>query len=155
MVALKPLPPLSRGPEIQRLGSFGLNRGLRTGFVLWTLHFVLPFRLWQNGEGGIRYAHGLPTLSSSRRGVLRTPDATNPDLLKSIGEGGIRYASGLPTLSSGRRGVLRTPDATNPDLLKSIGEGGIRTHGTLTSTHALQACPFVHSGTSPQKGNKR
>ena len=30
------------------------------------------------------------------------------------------------------------------------GEGGIRTHGNLAATHALQACLFVHSSTSPR-----
>ena len=29
------------------------------------------------------------------------------------------------------------------------GEGGIRTHGNLTATHAFQASPLDHSGTSP------
>src|SRR5512147_705493 len=29
------------------------------------------------------------------------------------------------------------------------GESGIRTHGTLTSTHAFQACTFGHSVISP------
>ena len=29
------------------------------------------------------------------------------------------------------------------------GERGIRTLGTLTRTHAFQACPFDRSGTSP------
>ena len=32
---------------------------------------------------------------------------------------------------------------------KLNGEGGIRTLGTCEGTHALQACPFDHSGTSP------
>ena len=30
------------------------------------------------------------------------------------------------------------------------GESGIRTHGTLTSTHAFQACTFGHSVISPR-----
>ena len=29
------------------------------------------------------------------------------------------------------------------------GQGGIRTHGTLTRTHAFQACSFDHSDTCP------
>ena len=29
------------------------------------------------------------------------------------------------------------------------GESGIRTHGTISHTHALQACPFDRSGISP------
>lgn len=29
------------------------------------------------------------------------------------------------------------------------GESGIRTHGMISHTHALQACPFDHSGISP------
>ena len=29
------------------------------------------------------------------------------------------------------------------------GEGGIRTHGTLSRTHAFQACALNHSATSP------
>ena len=29
------------------------------------------------------------------------------------------------------------------------GQGGIRTHGTVSGTHAFQACPFDHSGTCP------
>ena len=32
---------------------------------------------------------------------------------------------------------------------QSPGEGGIRTHGTLSGTHALQACQISHSCTSP------
>ena len=31
----------------------------------------------------------------------------------------------------------------------SGGWGGIRTHGTVSGTHAFQACPFDHSGTHP------
>ncbi len=31
------------------------------------------------------------------------------------------------------------------------GENGIRTHGTFTCTHAFQACPFGHSGISPNQ----
>src|SRR5262245_29270687 len=33
---------------------------------------------------------------------------------------------------------------------KTGGEGGIRTHGTVSSTRALQARAFSHSATSPQ-----
>ncbi len=33
--------------------------------------------------------------------------------------------------------------------LCSGGENGIRTHGMISHTHALQACPFDHSGISP------
>ncbi len=33
------------------------------------------------------------------------------------------------------------------------GEGGIRTHGTVSCTHALQACQFSHSCTSPRRIN--
>ncbi len=29
------------------------------------------------------------------------------------------------------------------------GQGGIRTHGTLSRTHAFQACAFNHSATCP------
>src|ERR1043165_3556143 len=32
---------------------------------------------------------------------------------------------------------------------RSGGEGGIRTHGTLSRTHAFQACALSHSATSP------
>jgi hypothetical protein len=32
---------------------------------------------------------------------------------------------------------------------KHGGEGGIRTHGTLSRTHAFQACALNHSATSP------
>lgn len=32
------------------------------------------------------------------------------------------------------------------------GQGGIRTHGTVSSTHAFQACSFDHSDTCPSSG---
>ena len=36
------------------------------------------------------------------------------------------------------------------NLLKDIcGESGIRTHGTISDTHAFQACSFSHSDISP------
>jgi hypothetical protein len=34
-------------------------------------------------------------------------------------------------------------------MKKDGGEGGIRTHGTLSRTHAFQACALNHSATSP------
>ena len=33
------------------------------------------------------------------------------------------------------------------------GESGIRTHGTISRTHAFQACAFDHSATSPRRHN--
>ena len=36
-----------------------------------------------------------------------------------------------------------------PPRIPTGGESGIRTHGSLSRTHALQACPFDHSGISP------
>ncbi len=44
--------------------------------------------------------------------------------------------------------------AVEPDLrlkicVEKYGEGGIRTHGTLSRTHAFQACSLSHSDTSP------
>src|ERR1051325_11869954 len=35
------------------------------------------------------------------------------------------------------------------ELWRTGGEGGIRTHGTLSRTHAFQACALNHSATSP------
>ena len=32
---------------------------------------------------------------------------------------------------------------------ESCGESGIRTHGTISDTHAFQACSFSHSDISP------
>jgi hypothetical protein len=39
--------------------------------------------------------------------------------------------------------------ATHPSATDG-GEGGIRTRGTVTRTHAFQACSFSHSDTSPR-----
>ena len=38
---------------------------------------------------------------------------------------------------------------SNINNLSRGGEGGIRTHGTLSRTHAFQACALSHSATSP------
>lgn len=35
------------------------------------------------------------------------------------------------------------------DLDRNGGQGGIRTHGTLSRTHAFQACALNHSATCP------
>ncbi len=40
-------------------------------------------------------------------------------------------------------------NGTGAHLEKDGGQGGIRTHGTVSGTHAFQACPFDRSGTCP------
>ena len=42
-----------------------------------------------------------------------------------------------------------TPVDCRPGGRRDGGEGGIRTRGTVTRTHAFQACSFGHSDTSP------
>ncbi len=47
------------------------------------------------------------------------------------------------------RGERLQPLAHLSFIIIYCGEGGIRTHGTVSRTHAFQACTFNHSVTSP------
>lgn len=60
-----------------------------------------------------------------------------------------RTVQKLPLLHSWPGGVHQIPVAHSHNQTKPGGESGIRTRGTLSSTHALQACTFNHSVISP------
>jgi hypothetical protein len=51
-----------------------------------------------------------------------------------------------PTRRARQRSHLHVPHRSTANG----GEGGIRTRGTVTRTHAFQACSFGHSDTSPR-----
>ena len=46
-------------------------------------------------------------------------------------------------------GSIATLKELQAIILRVGGESGIRTHGTLSRTHAFQACALSHSATSP------
>ena len=58
-----------------------------------------------------------------------------------------RPAAPFHFLGSGRRRA--TPFRLQVPILNFGGEGEIRTRGGVSPTHAFQACPLDHSGTSP------
>src|SRR6201995_5723390 len=46
---------------------------------------------------------------------------------------------------------LRFFDRRCGELIHGGGESGIRTHGTVSRTHAFQACALSHSAISPER----
>ena len=82
------------------------------------------------GEGGMRRAQ-------ARRQI---PPVSLLQSKISLGEGGMRRAQAR----------CQIPPVSLHQSKISLGEGGIRTHGTVSSTHAFQACSFSHSDTSPR-----
>src|SRR5690606_1862605 len=64
----------------------------------------------------------------------------------------VRYRCSLPGLAG-----FASPRYPDPAIasLHGGGEGGIRTLGTVSGTHAFQACTFGHSVTSPKSPGDR
>jgi hypothetical protein len=96
--------------------------------------------LTERGSG--RWPDGVPdALPAPRSGLRRAPaHRRRSGLARLPGRftGPHRLRLGAPCLRPSQR-MRRMPN----------GEGGIRTRGTVTRTHAFQACPLGHSGTSP------
>ena len=68
---------------------------------------------------------------------------------------GVDFWSGLGRHASPRRRIrwnvaLHVRSLSVSSLFINGGQGGIRTLGTLSCTHAFQACPFDRSGTCPK-----
>ena len=48
------------------------------------------------------------------------------------------------------KGLLAFPEDLEGLRVRTGGESGIRTHGTVSRTHAFQACALSHSAISPE-----
>lgn len=49
------------------------------------------------------------------------------------------------------RAAVQRKAACCSEILRAGGESGIRTHGTVSRTHAFQACALSHSAISPER----
>ena len=86
--------------------------------------------------------HGTKELSAGAPEEIRTPDPQ----IRSLAYMQVAVGAAVGAATRGVLNVLCLQDVT----CISGGESGIRTHGTVSRTHAFQACALSHSAISPE-----